>query len=274
MKTRNAIVLWSKNRKDGKSAIATGPLRKWRGESRASMFDTLRFTPIEGDIRSGIPKIDGPRQAAALTVLSNRWTELEQAVIGIGRATLDQTPRASDKTVFVGPTAYNFLNVFLKPPRGLLSSGQSLSEHPLYTIDCASRGEALAVFAILSSHLSYWWWHTHGDGFHVSRRTIASFPFGIETISGDPGRRLAACGEELWSTICTSPVISLNRGKTSLAFTPNGYDGMRRKADEILAEVAGLDSAFVDELQQFTAHTVAATLRPHETGKPKESEGA
>lgn len=130
------------------------------------------------------------------------------------------------------------------------------------------------MFAILSSHLSYWWWHTHGDGFHVSRRTIASFPFGIETISGDPGRRLAACGEELWSTICTSPVISLNRGKTSLAFTPNGYDGMRRKADEILAEVAGLDSAFVDELQQFTAHTVAATLRPHETGKPKESEGA
>ncbi len=273
VKTRNAIVLWSKTSDDRQTSVATGPLRKWRGDSRAAMFDSLRFTPVESDIHAGIPKIDGACQAAALKVLSRRWTHLEQAVIGIGRAALDQTPRATEKTVFVGPTAYNFLNVFLKPPRGLLSAGQSLSEHPLHAIDCASHDEALAVFAALSSHLAYWWWHTHGDGFHVSRRTIASFPFGIESLSGRTAARLAVCGAELWTTICTNPVISLNRGKTSLAFTPNGHDGLRRKADEILAEVAGLDRSFVDELQQFTAHTVAATFRTRDSGTPNESEG-
>ena len=274
VKTRNAIVLWSKDPADRQTSIATGPLRKWRGDSRAAMFNSLRFTPIECDIRSGIPKIDGACQAAALKVLSGRWTHLEHAVIGIARATLDQAQRATDKTVFVGPTAYNFLNVFLKPPRGLASAGLSLSEHPLHAIDCASREEALAVFAVLSSHLAYWWWHAHGDGFHVSRRTIASFPFGIETLSGRTAARLAVHGAELWSTICTSPVISLNRGKTSLAFTPNGHDELRRSADEILAEVAGLDRSFVDELQQFTAHTVAATLRAHDSSTSNESEGA
>lgn len=273
VKMRNAIVLWSKGPADRKTSIATGPLRKWRGDSRAAMFQSLRFTPIETDIRSGIPKIGGARQAAALKALSGRLTQLESAVTGIGRATLDQAPRATDKTVFVGPTAYNFLNVFFKPPRGLLSAGQSLSEHPLHAIDCATREEALAVFAILSSHLAYWWWHAHGDGFHVSRRTIASFPFGIETISGRTLARLAAHGAELWSTICASPVISLNRAKISLAFTPNGHDELRRNADEILAEVADLDRSFVDELQQFTVHTVAATLRAHGSGTPNESEG-
>lgn len=263
VKTRNAILLWSKGEIDTRCRLATGPLRKWRGDSRALMFNSLRFTSIESDIRTGIPKVDGACQASALDNLSQRWSQLEQAVSGFGRASLDQAPHADDRTVFVGPTAYNFLNVFLKPPRGLLSAGQALSEHPLHVINCVSRKDALAVFAMLSSHLAYWWWHTHGDGFHVSRRMLATFPFGMETLTGGSATRLAESGEELWNTICKSPIMSLNRGKTSLAFTPNGHDGMRRKADEILAGVANLEKPFVDELQHFTAHTVAAILRAH-----------
>lgn len=274
VKTRNAIVLWSRGPSEQVTTISSGPLRKWRGESRAAMFNSLRFTPIESDIRFGIPKIDGECQADALTLVSSRWTHLEQAVLSVGRATLDQIARANDKTVFVGPTAYNFLNVFLKPPQGLLETEKTLSAHPLHAIDCATREEALAVFAIMSSHLAYWWWHTHGDGFHVSRRTIASFPFGMETLTGDIGTQLSRCGAELWSLISSNPVISVNRGATSLAFTPNGHDGIRRQSDVILASVAGLDCSFVDELQKFTAHTVAATLRTHDNNRKNESERA
>jgi hypothetical protein len=238
------------------------------------MFSSMRFTPIESNIRTGIPKVEGTCQAAALKVLSQRWSLLEQAVVGFGRASLDQTLHSDERTVFVGPTAYNFLNVFLTPPPGLLNTGQTLSEHPLHAINCVSREDALAVFALFSSHFAYWWWHTQGDGFHVSRRMLATFPFGMETLTGRSAARLTECGEELWNTIRNSPIISLNRGRTSLAFTPNGNDGIRRKSDEILAEVAGIQSSFVDELQQFTAHTVAATLRAHESDKQNESERA
>lgn len=273
VKTRNTIVLWSKNPSDTAALIETGPLRKWRGDSRAMMFQSVRFTPVSSDIRGGIPKVDGECQAAALEVLSNRSGFLEQTIAQMVRVTLDQTPYADDKTVFVGPTAYNFINVFLKPPRDSLPDGSRLSEHALYAIRCASNSDALALFAILTSHLSYWWWHTHSDGFHVSKRFIASIPFGNEILLEDLQRKLKACGLELWRLIKTKPIISVNRGRTSLAYTPNGHDELRRNTDELLAHIAGLENGFVDELQQFTAHTVAATLRRRGENRINAQEG-
>ena len=260
VKTRNAIMLWSKTPSDRRPILSTGPLRKWRGDSRAAMFRSLGFTVVDSDIRAGIPKIEGECQAAALRKLSMRWGRLEQVVQSIRRIHLAEIPDADERTVFVGPTAYNFLNVFLRPRQGLLPGSQVLSEHPLHAVRCASKADALAVFSILSSHLAYWWWHTHGDGFHVSRRFIADLPFGVEEFAEIVSGALSKHGTELWSAIEAKPIISLNRGRTSLAYTPNGHDEIRRGIDQVLAELAGLEGSFVDELQQFTARTVAATL--------------
>jgi len=85
-------------------------------------------------------------------------------------------------------------------------------------------------------------------------------------------RFLADAGAELWYVIRGRAVVSLNRGRTSLAFTPNGHDAIRRKADQVLAELAGLEHAFVDELQKFTARSVSATL--HESSLELIQEGA
>jgi hypothetical protein len=274
VKTRNAIVLWSRAMSDTRPVLATGPLRKWRGDSRATMFKSLAFTVVDGGIRSGIPKIDGSLQAAAFNALSQRWGRLEQMAHAIERIDLAAVPTADDRTVFVGATAYNFINVFLRPPKDILSGRGLLSEHPLHAVKCASTTDALAVFAILSSHLAYWWWHTHCDGFHVSRRFIAELPFGIEDLSNNVVRALSEHGTNLWTAIKAQPIISVNRGSTSLAYTPNGHDDMRRKIDETLAVLAGLEWAFVDELQQFTAHAVAATLRTSEPIATEEEETA
>lgn len=274
VKTRNAIVLWTRTPSDRRPVVATGPLRKWRGDSRAAMFGSLGFTVVDGDIRAGIPKIEGSLQAAAFKALSMRRGRLEQVAQSIERVDLAETRDADDRMVFVGATAYNFINAFLKPPEGVLRTRQGLSEHPLHAVRCASRMDALAVFAILSSHLAYWWWHTHGDGFHVSRRYVAKLPFGSEDLSGDVTGALSEHGAALWSAIKAKPVLSLNRGSTSLAYTPNGHDNMRRKTDELLADLARLEGAFVDELQQFTAHTVTATLRTHKVTATEEKESA
>ncbi len=180
VKTRNAIILWSKEPWDRKGTLATGPLRKWRGDSRSAMFQSLHFTTVEGDIRGGIPKIEGRIQAAAYKTLSAQWGRLGQVVQGIERSSFAEVPGADDRTVFVGPTAYNFINVFVSPERSLFDTAETLSENPLQAVKCSSRKDAFAVFAILSSHLAYWWWHTHGDGFHVSKRFLTELPFGLE----------------------------------------------------------------------------------------------
>jgi hypothetical protein len=274
VKTRNAIMLWSRIPSNRTSILATGPLRKWRGDSRAAMFKSLRFTMVEDDIRAGIPKIEGDIQAAALKTLGMRLGRLDQVVHSIGRFNLAETPSADERTVFVGPTAYNFLNVFVKPERGLLHGIQALSEHPLHAVRCSSSRDAFAVFALLSSHLAYWWWHTHGDGFHVSRRFLAELPFGLEAFAAPVKDVLEERGAELWSAIKTHPIISLNRGRTSLAYTPNGHDDIRRKIDQVLVDFIGLEEAFVNELQQFTVRTVAATLRKHAITETEEKDRA
>ena len=276
VKTRNTIMLWSRTPLDTRPVLSTGPLRKWRGDSRAAMFRSLRFTVVDGDIRAGIPKIEGDCQAAALRTLSMRWARLEQVAQSIGRVGLgemsdsENSSFADDRSVFVGPTAYNFLNVMLRPWQSLLHGGQALSEHTLHVVRCTSKKNALAVYAVLSSRLAYWWWHTHGDGFHVSRRFIAEMPFGGEEFTEKVTCRLSKHGAELWSAIKTKPIISLNRGRTSLAYTPNGHDDIRRKIDQVLVELAGLEGAFIDELQQFTARTVTATLREATSTKTDE----
>lgn len=256
VKTRNAIIFWNRDAFATEPVLASGPLRRWRTQDRASIFDTIQFTRIRCDIRGGIPKIEGGRQASALGNLSARWHRLGQAVSGVKRLSLANTIEADDHIVFVGTTAYNFLNVFLRPPKTTLEGMTDLSENKLHAIHCTTPKTAQAVLGILTSHLAYWWWHTYGDGFHVLKRFILSFPFGNDVLDDDPLEFLSRTGAKLWSVMNTNPTISLNRGRLSVAYNPNCHTDIRRSIDRVLVEVAGLSDGFVDELQQFTAHTV------------------
>ena len=260
VKTRNAVVFWHREDQDHETKIESGPLRKWRGDSRAAMFTSIRFTPIVGAIRAGIPKVDGASQARAFEVFTKRWDRFEHVCANFRRMPLASVLKNDLHTVFVGATAYNFLNVFLNPPQDVLARAPVLSEHPLHAMDFPSRGDAAAAFALLSSHIAFWWWRVTQDGFHVTSRFLTSLPFGADTLYGSTGARLAEFGERLWSLIRTDPIVSRNRGRTSLAFSPNGFDDLRLDIDSTLAELAGLESGFVAETQQFTAHTIRAEL--------------
>lgn len=260
VKTRNSIVFWRRERKRGGTEIESGPLRKWRGDNRAAMFASIRFTPVTGPIRSGIPKVDGACQARAYELLSARWERLDHPCSNIRRLPLAGVLTHTDGGVFVGATAYNFLNVFMKPPSGVLDAASVLSEHPLYAMQFRNREDAAATFALLSSHLAYWWWRSTQDGFHVTRRFLAALPFGVDALSGAARTALAACGDRLWSLMRTAPIISLNRGRSSLAYSPNGFDEERTAIDRILADLAGLDPVFVVELRRVTDYAIRAEL--------------
>ena len=261
VKTRNNILFWHRGEDEREIEIKSGPLRKWRGDGRAFMFASIQFTPIVGPIRSGIPKIDGVCQARAHELLARRRDRFDHACTSIRRMPLANVLKNDRHTVFVGATAYNFLNVFLSPPPGALANTSALSEHPLHAMEFSTKEEATAAFALLSSRLAFWWWHVTHDGFHVTWRFLAGIPFGLDALSGVPRETLASCGERLWSLIRSSPTVSRNRGRSSLAFSPNGFDEERCEIDRILADLAGLEPDFVIELQRFTAHTIRAEVR-------------
>ena len=258
VKTRNAILFWSRDTSSTDSVLASGPLRRWRGNSRATMFDGISFTPISCDIRSGIPKVEGSQQATAMETLGARWERLGQSVHSVNRMSLAEALTTGDNVVLVGNTAYNFLNVFLRPPELVLEGKAPLSENPLHAIHCATPDIAFAVYGILSSHLAYWWWHTHGDGFHVLRRFILDFPFGNDVLADHHRDYLSESGSILWSEISAHPTISLNRGRVSLGYNPIDHTEARRVVDRLLVSVAGLNGDFVEELQRFAKRIVSA----------------
>ncbi|MDO0791498.1 N-6 DNA methylase [Xanthomonas campestris pv. campestris] len=262
VKTRNAIVLWVRQGCESDVLVSTGPLRKWRSSDRARMLAGISFTRITADIRLGIPKLEGAMQSEALARLIEMQYTLAHAVSHIGRATLGHAMQASDtKTVFVAATAYNFLSVFLRPASHLLKSGDEFTENPLHAIECSSPEAAFQIFALLSSRLTFWWWHVHGDGFHVSRHVIETLPVGRIFDCSEHVVELMRLGELLWNEISVSPVISRNRGKTSLGFSA-GASSLRSKIDALLVKALDLPPEFTNELERFCEGVTHARTSP------------
>ena len=261
VKTRNAIVMWTRQGCEAEVRISTGPLRKWRGGDRARMLESIDFTPIASDIRTGIPKVEGLAQAAALTVLSADRHTVLHAVTHIGRATLSDAMRGDVSTVFVAATAYNFLSVFLRPDALGLSGADELTENPMLALTCPSREAALQVFALLSSKIAFWWWHVHGDGFHVSKHVIETMPVGEAFHGVAFAAELTRLGESLWAEVATNPVVSRNRGRTSLGFSA-AASPLREEIDTLLIEALGLAPEFAGELKRFCEGVTTAQLSP------------
>jgi hypothetical protein len=261
VKTRNAIVLWTRQGCETEVQISTGPLRKWRGEDRARMLEGVTFTPIATDIRLGIPKVEGSAQAAALGCLVKEPHTLQRFVRHIGRATLGDAMHADASTVFVAATAYNFLSVFLRPEVSSVSSFESLTENPMLALSCPSREAALQLFAVLSSKLAYWWWHVHGDGFHVSRFVVETMPVGEVLRTAPMQAKLARLGKALWQEVLAAPVVSRNRGRTSLGFSA-AASPLRQEIDALLIDALALTGDFAVELERFCARVTNAQLAP------------
>jgi len=261
VKTRNAIVFRRECPSDparGRAAeIHTGPMRKWTSRSRERLFRTIDFTPLgNASIGGGLPKVGNPAQARAYLSLTSRlalggplWTAITTS------RTEEALNPAELNRLFVGGTAYNFLNVF----RSLSASSRPdslLSESGLHCIECPSGQIAEVAFSVLSSRLAFWLWHVEGDGFHVSRNFIERFPFGSGCFSDAQIDELRQLGADLWRDLQAHQIVSVNKGKTSFAFRPLACEGLRDRIARILIQAAGLPKSFEDDLRSFVRQVV------------------
>ena len=259
VKTRNAILFWRRGRTA--TRIETGPLRKWRGDDRAAMLQRIDFTPIQGSIRSGIPKLHGVDQAKVWECVQREPICLGHLVSSWGRTTLDQAPGGAASDVYVSPTAYNFLGVS-RPCPLKAANGDALSTHPLMRLSGETAEDAAAAFAVLSSRFAFWWWSVVGDGFHVNQGNLSRLPIGRSALAGSVHKRLAALGDAIWNQVRKHPVRSVNRGRVSYTFSAAHADALRRDVDCLLLESLGLDESFADELHHFTNCIAEARLLP------------
>jgi len=231
---------------------------KWTSRTRERLFGSIRFTPLNGlDVSRGIPKLGGPAQARAAVLLLARPNRLGSSVQGIRSVAPADTfgPTEGAAQVFVGGTAYNFLNVFRKHRRRPKCAAP-LSTSGVTAMELRNEEEACQAMAILSSRLAFWWWHVHCDGFHVPKWFIESIPFDRDSFSNEQRDRLATCGRHLWSRLQTHQVSSVNSGRLSIAYRPLRCEQERNDIDNLLIEAAGLEKRFAAELRRFVRQVV------------------
>ncbi|HZR20788.1 MAG TPA: N-6 DNA methylase [Verrucomicrobiae bacterium] len=261
VKTRNAILFRLENSETPKrgqpAAIETGPLRKWTSRTRRTLFQSIDFTPLEAiNIATGIPKLKGSQQSHAFALLRKRLVRLPSWCINL--TTCDPSEACSTAEtprVFVGGTAYNFLNVY----RGFTldeRSVQPLSESSIHCLEFRREADARAGFAILSSRLVFWLWHVMGDGFHVPGWLFDELPFVRSSFTDAQFEQLAALGATLWTQIQQHRIVSVNGGKQTIAFRPLALNQERDAIDKLLIEAAALPATFAGALSDFVLNTV------------------
>lgn len=261
VKTRNAIVLrrevGAETATDRRALIETGPLRKWTSRTRASLFASISFTPLPNvPITNGIPKVEGSRQAITVAILSHRRDSLAEFWLEARKCDPEEAFGKPDQpTVFLASTAYNFLNVY-REHQTRHRRQLPLTENPLLAMRFGNETKARAVFAILSSRLTFWWWHTHGDGFHVPRRFVETIPVGVNIFSPSELEDLAAAGDNLWRALQPYQIVSVNGGRETVAYRPLACDTERDRIDHIVLRCLGLNAGFLDELKSFVRAVV------------------
>ena len=257
VKTRNAILFRTESAetpKRGQAAdIETGPLRKWTSRTRACLFQGIDFTALGSvDMTTGIPKLGGTLQAEAFMALRRTHHRFPTLVLQFGKCALVEAVTGDDAPkVFVGGTAYNFLNVY-RPTKLKPDESQSLlSESPVHCLHFMTEADARAAFAILSSRLVFWFWHVLGDGFHVTNWLFKIIPFSKQSFSQEEFDSLSRFGNVLWEKLQSHRFISMNRGRLTIGFRSLACHEERNGIDAILVKAAGLNEQVGVELQQF-----------------------
>ena len=94
-----------------------------------------------------------------------------------------------------------------------------------------------------------------------SRHVIATIPVGGMLDCAEHATELAQLGALLWSEVSVGPIISRNRGKTSLGFSAVASP-LRSKIDALLVKALGLPSEFTRELERFCDGVTRARTSP------------
>lgn len=261
VKTRNAVLFRSELSDDpprgSRAAIETGPLRKWTSRTREKLFLSITFTPLRRvNITEGLPKLGGAEQTHAYALLAVRPDSLRTLCEHCRTCPPREATLAADfPRVFIASTAYNFLNVFRSLTLGP-DIKYPLSENTVHCLEFAHEESAELVFAILSSRLTFWLWHVQGDGFHVGAGFLHNLPFGKTSFTPQQSEALRESGRTLWLALGCHRIVSLNRGKQTIAYRPLACEKERDAIDDLLLDAAHLPKRFKNTLKEFVKSTV------------------
>jgi hypothetical protein len=247
VKQRNAIVLLHRG---AKRDLRTGPVLRWTSRTRSRLFDHIPSVSLgDASMAEGVPKLGTELERVAYDAI-RRASQRQPKDTVFRRVALGDAGQNLD-SVFVAGTAYNWLSVYrsIEWAQDL----ESPSASPLTALVCSSSQLADATYAMTSSKLAYWLWRVESDCFHVPTAFLRALP-APSWLGRSAVEELAKAGRELWTGVRSSPVRSVNRGRSTLTFSPWPLWDIVQTIDALLIEAlglpGGLDSVLADLVEQ------------------------
>lgn len=252
IKTRNAVVHLDKS---ADRALMVSPLYRWTSRTRRTALAKVPVTTAAGlgGVPNVIPKIGHEWERELLIACDAHRMFLRDWANERRQLPLTGVPQSSGDSksdvIAVAPTAYNFLGIVRDPHRAVTDGHDSQNSFTVLRFDTEQK--ASAAYAILCSRLAFWLWHVTGDGFHVTGSIMNRVP--VPSLEGPRAEDLAKLGDRLWKVAIENPVISTNRGRTTVAYPTWAHSDLIDRVDEELGDLVGIDfrerlSAWHDQL--------------------------
>ncbi len=242
IKTRNAIVHLDKG---APADLTVSPLYRWTSRTRETALAGIPVTSVAGlkNVPGAVPKIGTDWERDLLLACESQEWYLDQwhthrKFVPLASVTRSVGDEQSD-VLALAPTAYNFLGVLRDPYRAATDGHDSQNSFSI--LHFASEQQASAAYALLSSRLAFWIWHVTGDGFHVTSTVHRRVPVPSEEAEGL--ERLADLGDRLWKAALQGPVVSTNRGRTTVAYPTSSHPDLIDEIDAEVGEFIGVDYA-------------------------------
>lgn len=254
VKTRNAILL---RRQSPDLRLRTSRLLKWTSKQRVSIFSEERAVDLPRcSIRRLVPKLGTEDEAALYTRLTEyRLKSVMRPQIG-SIASREVVNTATDCDVFVGGTAYNFLNVFRDYPDEQQAGGR-YSDSKVHRLTFATSELAAVGYALLSSRVAFWLWHADCDGFHVPAWFLDELMLFDLPLNHESRIELMELGPAMWKHAKGDLLASVNGGKWTFAFRPTNATAERDRADALILATVGASNRLRRGLLQFEEATVS-----------------
>lgn len=252
VKTRNAILI---RRHDSGLKIRTSRMLKWTSRQRAEIFTEGRAVLLRDPaIRRFVPKLGSASEADLYEKLHafNLQSGLRPSLRAVQLKDIHKYQ--GSPSLFVGGTAYNFLNVFRTCPA---ESDQPYSASSVHELTFADEASAAAGFAILSSRIAHWLWHVECDGFHVPAWFLDELIILNASEASAQKVELAKLGSTIWRNVKSEPLVSLNGGRKTLAFRPTAVAKERAEVDALLLAFAEVDACHLRTMDEFEAASVS-----------------
>jgi len=257
VKTRNAVVLWSKDLNTDVHNILTGPLLRWNSRNRKTLFNQIDYTPLIGiSIHEFIPKLGSDFEVGLYYQVRKENNKLSSLYGQAHNAGVFE--RRDGKLVFYNSTAYNWIPIFRVLSDSFDHNLRQDMRPSLRALDCIDEKYAWFVFACLVSRIAYWLWRVEGDGFHVTKEFIDRLPFHPYALSEHSFEQLVFLAERMWIGMLKHPVESINKGKRTVSYYPYACEHELDTIDSILLGSHGLPNNCVSFLKRFVMENIVA----------------